>query len=272
VLKEIDPIEVDERLGVIPTEKEVKAALARMSGDKAPGPSSIPTEAFKSLSGDNLNMFVGIIHKFWLDPNYQPEGWEQISLKVIPKSGDLSNANKWRGIALGDIAAKTVSSIVARRLTTHLSTFGIDEQCGCLFGKGCADATFALKSALQTLKEHGQSAYVLFVDLVKAFDSANRELLWQILAIYGVPPPTIEVIKKLHSDVTYQMKVGESLVEIASTVGVKQGDNLGPILFIILVNAVAETLKKKWTFEKPDFRFHGLIGNCCEQQNERQEV
>ena len=59
--------------------------------------------------------------------------------------------------------------------------------------------------------------------------------------------------EKLHSNVTYIMKVGEEEVEINGTVSVKQGDNLGPILFILLIQAVASTLDKKWNFVTPDF-------------------
>ena len=49
------------------------------------------------------------------------------------------------------------------------------------------------------------------------------------------------------------MKVGEEEVEIEGTVGVKQGDNLGPMLFILLIQAVASTLDKKWTFATANF-------------------
>ena len=54
------------------------------------------------------------------------------------------------------------------------------------------------------------------------------------------------------------MKVRKEEVEIKGEVGVKQGDNLGPILFIILIQAVSTTLDKKWNFAKPDFRRHTL--------------
>ena len=79
------------------------------------------------------------------------------------------------------------------------------------------------------------------------------------MEIYGVPLDLIVVIQKLHTNVTYQMKIGEKKTEIQSTVGVKQGDNLGPILFIILtMNAVAASLNKIWNFDSPDFRWHGI--------------
>ena len=41
------------------------------------------------------------------------------------------------------------------------------------------------------------------------------------------------------------MKVGEEEVEIEGKIGVKQGDNLGPILFIILIQALSTKLDKK---------------------------
>eukprot|EP00957_Ditylum_brightwellii_P136485 10408803-Ditylum_brightwellii.AAC.2 len=47
--------------------------------------------------------------------------------------------------------------------------------------RGIGDATFKLKSALNKCKEHGLETWVLFIDFVKAFDRAPREILWEIL-------------------------------------------------------------------------------------------
>ena len=56
--------------------------------------------------------------------------------------------------------------------------------------------------------------------------------LSQILNKYGVPEETITVLKKLHTNVKYLLRVGKEKVEIEATVGVIQGNDLGPILFI----------------------------------------
>jgi hypothetical protein len=63
------------------------------------------------------------------------------------------------------------------------------------------------------------------------------------------------VLKKLYKDVTINLKVGENLEQFLSTSGVKQGDNLAPILFIFVIHAVSHSLDKKWEFETPDFRW-----------------
>jgi uncharacterized membrane protein len=39
-----------------------------------------------------------------------------------------------------------------------------------------------------------------------------------------------------------------------STSGVKQGDNLAPVLLIFVMHAVSNSLDKKWEFKTPDFR------------------
>jgi hypothetical protein len=158
-----------------------------------------------------------IIDLFWQNNWFNPVNWQQIKLSILPKKGDLVDPSKWRGIALGDITAKCISSIIATRLTKYLSKFGINEQCGSLFDKGCTDTMFTLKMALQTLQERNQEAHVLFVNLVKAYDTVKQELLWKILARLGIPPKMIAVLQKLYTKVTYHMSVAGKKKSFKST-------------------------------------------------------
>jgi hypothetical protein len=45
-----------------------------------------------------------------------------------------------------------------------------------------------------------QAIWVLFVDLVKAFDTIDRELLFEILAKFGIPQLVIYVIRRLYAN------------------------------------------------------------------------
>jgi hypothetical protein len=67
------------------------------------------------------------------------------------------------------------------------------------------DATYCLRSALQLCKEHQQDTYLLFIDLIKAFDTANHDLLFAILKKYGIPRALIDVIRHLHDN--FQLKL-----------------------------------------------------------------
>ena len=96
-----------------------------------------------------------------------------------------------------------------------------------------------------------QEAFVLFVDLVKAFDTVNRTMLWQILAKYGVPETLISVIRKMYQDVNIIGDVNGISFSFKSLSGVKQGDNLSPVLFLFAIQAVLESMSKSWPAAKP---------------------
>ena len=51
-------------------------------------------------------------------------------------------------------------------------------------------------------------SWVVFVDLVKAFDAVNRDMLMKILSRYGLPDSLIDVTKCLYKDVKIEYKVG----------------------------------------------------------------
>ena len=72
-------------------------------------------------------------------------------------------------------------------MNDHLEKNGLQEQAGFMKGRGCSDATATLKMTLQNLRAANQDSFILFVDIVKAFDSVNREMLWKILEKYGIP-------------------------------------------------------------------------------------
>ena len=77
--------------------------------------------------------------------------------------------------------------------------------------------------------------------LVKAFDRVPRELLWSVLAKFGVPPKLIRLLQSLHAHVEVKFTVNEVTQTIECIIGVKQGDILGPILFTFYLAAIMIT-------------------------------
>ena len=71
------------------------------------------------------------------------------------------------------------------------------------------EAQHTIKKALLLRQQHGLESYGIFVDLVKAFDTVDHEVLFQILAKYGVPPALITVIKKMYKDCRIKLTIGK---------------------------------------------------------------
>ena len=77
-----------------------------------------------------------------------------------------------------------------------------------------------------------------FIDLSKAFDTVNRDILWQVLQNFGCPPKFVNVIEAFQTGMMATVLVtGEELEPFAVEVGVKQGCAMALVLFNIYLAA-----------------------------------
>ena len=72
---------------------------------------------------------------------------------------------------------------------------------------------------------------MLFVDIVKAFDTINHESLMQVITKYMIPKTLIDVITHIYSGFELQCSIDSIEKRIPYTIRVHQGNNLAPILF-----------------------------------------
>jgi len=140
----------------------------------------------------------------------------------------LRDLNNWRGIMLLDAASEVVSMVTNGRLQRLLKEVGIEEQNGFMGGGGGSDGIFCIRQALKKRREHGKGTWVLFVDLVKAFDTVPRDVLFVVLAKFSVPPHLIRVTKRMNTDLQVTFDLNDEPVAVPCTVGVKQGCPLSP--------------------------------------------
>jgi len=170
--------------------------------------------------------------------------WLKSRLILLPKKGDLTDPKNWRPICLLDVASKILSSIMVTRMQVVYERIGRDEQCGFRPARGTIDAMFNVLMALQKRKQFKLDTYVVFVDLVKAFDSISREALFEILRRYGIPDHFLSVLIRLHKGSKFVIDInGEDKLEVDSKIGVRQGSCEGPVLFSFFMLAVMETLE-----------------------------
>ena len=89
---------------------------------------------------------------------------------------------------LMDMCSKVFSSVMTARAFSLLDKHGTRLQFGGTPEIGCQDGLFTLKALLNARHNHDLASYVGFVDLVKAYNTANHVLLVDILCKYGAPP------------------------------------------------------------------------------------
>ncbi len=236
VLPELDlPISFDK----------VDAAINKLKNGKSPGLNGIPPEAYKAMnSRTRLRIHHYIVAFFKGDIDYP--GWHQSQCVPVPKKGNLSNPNKWCGVMLMDVCSKIFSSVMNGRAFHLLENHGTEFQFGSTPGLGCQDCLFTLKTLINAHKNHHLPLFVAFVDLVKAYDTVNHDLLLHILEKYGAPPKFVASIHTMYTNLFVVLKIEKDFQEILQSVGVRQGNNIAPVLFLFLVSAAAKTLEVKW--------------------------
>jgi hypothetical protein len=243
VLDEIPNHITQHILGEVPSKTEIKKAISKMASNKAPGKSGLTTDMIKCLPPKAMNLYVEIIQEFWKKDVIDFDSWYITVLHLLYKGkGNPHDPNNHHGIALKETSAKVLSIIIAKRLLHRLKQIGTNTQFGHI---GCQEAQHVLKQALLLRHQHGLESDVIFVDLVKAFDTVHQDLLCAILKKYGAPETRVSNVAKICNKCMVNIKLGRECAEVDNTTGVHQGDNMSPILFLFVIQAFLDTLKLK---------------------------
>ena len=239
-----------------PTLNEVKIAIKAMKSGKAGGLDGVTADMLKAEDVMTPIVLRDILERIW-NGEETPESWTTGLIVKIPKKGDLSDCNNWRGITLLSITSKILSRIIHRRLSEALDTSLRQEQAGFRPGRSCSEHIFTMRQILEQSHEWNSSLYINFLDFKKAFDSVHRDSLWKILLHYGIPSKLVDVIKMLYNGFSAQVLCDGELTEAFQVkTGVKQGCVLSPFLFSVAVDWImTKTIGEKkrglqWTFAK----------------------
>ena len=124
-----------------------------------------------------------------------PAEWKKGYLIKIPKKGDLSRCEDFRGITLLSVPGKVLNRIILERMKGEVDKTLREEQAGFRQDRSCTDQIATLRIIVEQSIEWNSSLYIIFVDYERAFDSLDRETLWKILRHYGVPMKLVNMIK-----------------------------------------------------------------------------
>ena len=262
-----------------PTKTEIAKAIKSLKSGKAAGPDGIPPEALKADIQTSTEMLHPFLCKIW-EQERVPEDWKRGHLVKLPKKGDLSSCNNWRGIMLLSIPGKVLARIILERLKTTLDKTLRDEQAGFRQDRSCTDHIATMRIIIEQSLEWQTPLYTVFVDFQKAFDSVDRDVIWRLMHHYGFPPKFVAIIQQLYEDATCQVIHDGKLTEPFSVqTGVRQGCLLSPTIFLMVVDWVMRqsTAGQKtgiqWTFTKQleDLDFADDISLLSHKQQDAQE-
>ena len=254
---ESDPTEVPqpnleyETLGLNSaiTEEEVLCAIKSLKNGKAVGIDEVRNEFIKHSSPQLISIFCKLFNKV-LDTGIVPEQWVQgIIIPIYKGKGDTDQCDNYRGITLLSCVGKVFTSILNKRLTTFIEDNHIllANQAGFRKKHSTLDHCFVLKSLIDLFFNSKQRLYVAFIDYQKAFDCVWRNGLWNKLISQNVDGKIFRIITNLYSQIkscVMNRCTGERSEFFGSFSGVRQGENLSPLLFSLFLNDIESFLKQ----------------------------
>ena len=176
-----------------------------------------------------------------------PREWLLGAITAIHKKNDPGDPNNYRGITVGHVLGKLYALMLNCRLTAWTEDSGVRArgQAGFRQGFRTTDNCFVLRAVVERARAAGTKLYVCAVDLEKAFDSVDRPLLWAALQRAGIEGYMLASIQALYADVPVCVKTADGLSQtFQSTLGVKQGCPLSPLLFGLLLDDFEEHVQR----------------------------
>ncbi|VDP56337.1 unnamed protein product [Schistosoma margrebowiei] len=136
---------MDLPINVGPTTiEEISMAIRQIKSDEAAGPDNIPAEALKADVVATARILHILFNKIW-DEEQVPKDWKEGLLIKIPKKGDLSNCDNYRGITLLSIPGKVSNRVLLNRMKDCVDTQLRDQQTGFRKDRSCTDQIATLR-------------------------------------------------------------------------------------------------------------------------------
>lgn len=230
------------------TTDEVMQSIKKLKRGKACGHDTILNEflIYSSSKQEMVELYT-IMFNLVLKSGTVPRDWVIGMIQPIyKKKGDEKDPNNYRGITLLSCVSKLFTHLLNERLKefTENNALLFEEQIGFRAGHGTTDHIFTLNSIMQWYLHKKKRLYLAFVDYEKAFDSVNRTMMWNKLIDTGIGGKFLRVIQNLYENAKSCVKTSGLSELFDCRTGVRQGENLSPLLFAFFLNDLPQCLSR----------------------------